>query len=267
MHESVTEQEIAGARAYESLHVPALFGQWCQRMLDAAEVGTGERVLDVACGTGVLARAAMARVGFSGYVAGVDPGRGMLAVARELEPHCHWREGVAEAIPFADHGFDALLCQFGLMFFSDRPQALREMARELRPGGKLALAVWDQLEHMQAYAVLVDILRHLAGEEAAAALSAPFCLGDRDRLMDLIEASPLAVESLTTIPGSAHFPDIRTMVEADLRGWLPVMGVRLSEPQIVSILGEAQMALAEYRDDHGHMVFQVPAHIVTATVH
>jgi ubiquinone/menaquinone biosynthesis C-methylase UbiE len=99
-------EEVAAATAYENLHVPSLFRQWAPRVLDAAGVRSGERVLDVACGTGVLAREATARVGPSGGVAGVDPGAGMLAVAAQLEPGVEWRQGTAEALPYPDDVFD-----------------------------------------------------------------------------------------------------------------------------------------------------------------
>jgi ubiquinone/menaquinone biosynthesis C-methylase UbiE len=86
---------IVGARAYEELHVPALFEQWCPLVLDAAGVEAGHSVLDVACGTGVLAREAVNRIGPAGRVAGVDPGLGMLAVAKELAPNVAWKEATA----------------------------------------------------------------------------------------------------------------------------------------------------------------------------
>lgn len=73
----------------------------------------------------------------------------MLAVARQLEPAVDWREGFAESLPFPDESFDAVVSQFGLMFFTDRRQALREMLRVLVPGGRLAVAVWDSLENPQ----------------------------------------------------------------------------------------------------------------------
>jgi SAM-dependent methyltransferase len=232
-------------------------------VLDAAGVDLGYHVLDVACGTGVLAREAAGRVGPSGRVAGVDPGRGMLTVAKELAPHIEWKEGTAESLPYHDRSVDAVVCQFGLMFFTDRSQALREMIRVLRPGGALALAVWDSLENSEAYPVEVELLERVAGKAAANALRAPFVLGDRDALIDLVEESGAGSVSVETHNGTARFPNIRTMVEADLRGWLPVMGVLLTEEQIQDILEEAESALATYVTEDGAVVFNSPAHIVT----
>src|SRR5687767_11022402 len=79
------------AEIYESAFVPAIFAQWCAPLLDAAEVGTGQTVLDVACGTGILARTAADRVGATGRVIGVDLSEGMLSVARRLAPDIEWR--------------------------------------------------------------------------------------------------------------------------------------------------------------------------------
>ena len=91
MKDNVLHDQIAAARAYEELHVPALFQQWSVSVLDAARIEPGHRVLDVACGTGVLAREAWARVGPAGCVAGLDPDPGMLAVAEQLAPMVEWR--------------------------------------------------------------------------------------------------------------------------------------------------------------------------------
>ena len=264
MQEPNLESLISGARAYEDLHVPALFKQWCPKVLDAAGVDSGHRVLDVACGTGVLAREAAIRVAPGGFVAGVDPGPGMLAVARELAPRIEWRDGTAESLPYHDQNFDVVASQFGLMFFTDRSQALNEMLRVLKPGGKLAVAVWDSLENSGAYPVEVALLERLAGPAAANALRAPFALGNKDALAALFEDAGAASVRVETHNGTARFPSIRTMVEADLRGWLPVMGVLLEEELIQNILEEAEIALEDYVTEEGQVVFNSPAHIATA---
>jgi len=263
MNKQELADQIAGARAYERLHVPALFQQWCPRVLDAAGVKAGHRVLDVACGTGVLAREAARRVGPQGRVAGVDQESGMLAVAAEVAPQVEWREAMAESLPYLDESFDAVVSQFGLMFFSDRPQALREMTRVLRPGGRLAIAVWDSLENSEAYPIEVELLERLAGDAAADALRAPFVLGDTDTLAALIEDSGVASVSVQTETGTARFPSIRAMVEADLRGWLPVMGVFLKDHQILELLEESESALAHHVTEDGTVEFNAPAHIAT----
>lgn len=257
------EALVAGARAYERLHVPALFKQWCPRVLNAAGVEPGDWVLDVACGTGVLAREALIRVGPMGRVAGVDSGRGMLVVAREIAPDIEWQEAAAEHLPYPDHLFDVVVCQFGLMFFSDRLQALREMIRVLKPGGRLAVAVWDRLENSEAYPIEVELLERVVGHEAANALRAPFALGDKNYLMALFKNSGAQSLNLITENGIAHYPSIKAMVEADLRGWLPIMGVFLTDEQVSGILAAAEIELVDYVTANAGIMFSSPAHIVT----
>ena len=259
------EAQIAAAAAYESLHVPALFRQWAGRVLDAIQIQPGDRVLDVACGTGVLAREAAARVGAKGKVTGIDLGIGMLAVAERLAPQVEWRQGTAEALPFPDRSFGAVVSQFGLMFFEDRRRALQEMVRVLAPGGRLAVAVWDSLERSEAYPIEVSLIQRIAGQRAADALRAPFVLGDRDELIALFESAGVDSPEVATHKGVARFPSIRTMVEADLRGWLPVMGVALEEQQIQHILTEADAVLRRFLNADGQVEFESPAHIVTGT--
>jgi SAM-dependent methyltransferase len=187
----------------------------------------------------------------------------MLAVAKELAPSIEWQECAAESLPYPDRSFDAVVSQFGLMFFSDRSQALREMIRVLKPGARLAVAVWDSLEKSEAYPEEVELLQRIAGKAAADALRAPFGLGDRAELIALFEASGVESVGVETHTGTACFPSIRAMVEADLRGWLPVMGVVLQEERIDSILREAEGVLSEYVTADGKVVFNSPAHIVT----
>lgn len=259
------QAQVDAANAYESLFVQALFGQWTAKVADAAQIRSGHRVLDVASGTGVLAREAATRVGSAGRVAAIDPGPGMVAVGKQLAPAIEWREGVAESLPFPDAAFDAVVSQFGLMFFTDRRQALREMRRVLAPGGRLAVAVWDSLEKIPAYADEVALVERIAGPQAANALRAPFTLGDREALAALFADTGMRSIQITTHHGTARFPSVRTMVEADLRGWLPIMDVILSEDQIGRILQEASRALSAYGAADGGVTFSVSAHVVAAT--
>jgi SAM-dependent methyltransferase len=263
MNFKASEEEIAAAKAYENLHVPALFRQWAPRMVEAAEIRQGHRVLDIACGTGILAREASSRLGQDGYIAGLDASRGMLAVAQQLDPSIDWKEGVAEKLPYQDNSFDAVLSQFALMFFQDRPAALREMLRVLVSGGRIVVAVWESLENSEAYPIEVSVLDRLAGKQAADALRSPFILGDRAELKMLFQDAGVNSVEIVTHPGTARFPSIRTMVEGDLRGWLPVMGVNLNEEQIESILKDAEGALSQYVKADGTVQFSAPAHIVT----
>ena len=264
MNEPMLQAQIDAANAYEALFVPALFGQWAPKVADAAGIQSDARVLDVACGTGILAREIASRIGARGHVAGVDSSAGMIAVAARMAPRVEWREGAAESLPFPDASFDVVVSQFGLTFFADRHRALREMARVLTAGGRLAVAVFDGLDSMPAYAAEVALLDRMAGQQAADALRAPFVLGDRDELAGLFSQAGFAAVEIATHAGTARFPAIRAMVEADLRGWLPVMGVVLTEEQIADLLAEADQALSAYATPGGQAEFPVSAHLVTA---
>lgn len=258
------EARIAGAEAYESLFVPAIFGAWAPRVLEAADVGVGQRVLDVACGTGVCAREAARLVGQTGSVAGVDVNPGMLAIARRHAPTVEWREANAESLPFDDESFDAVVSQFGLMFFSSPVVAVREMLRVLRQDGRLAIAVFGRIEQAPAYAAEAALFERMAGVNAAAAVRAPFALGDWRKLGDLFGKTGVKTIRIKAEPGAARFPSVRTMVEADLRGWLPAMGVELDDELIESILEAAEDELAEFRTAEGEMETPAPAYIIKA---
>jgi SAM-dependent methyltransferase len=265
MAERASAQEIAAAETYERLFVPAEFQEWAPRVAAAAGVRAGQRVLDVACGTGVLAREVARLVGRSGSVVGLDAGAGMLAVASRLSPEIEWQQGTAGALPFDSHSFDAVVSQFGLMFFPDRALALREMMRVLRPGGTIAVAVWDSLERTPAYADLVALIDRVAGRRAGDALRAPFVLGDVTSLAALFTSADIQRAAVTTHHGSVRFASIRTMVEAELRGWFPVAGVLLPEDQITRILEEAEQVLRPYQTTDGRVAFDASAHIVSAS--
>jgi len=132
-------------------------------------------------------------------------------------------------------------------------------------GGRLAVAVWDSVENIPAYAAEVALLARVAGQAAADALRAPFALGDPKELASLFVNAGVANARVETEHGAAHFPNVRAMVEADLRGWLPVLGVVLPEDQIARILEQAPSMLRSFVTADGTIRFDIRAHIVTGT--
>ena len=126
------------------------------------------------------------------------------------------------------------------------------------------VAVWDALENVPAFAALVGLLDHTAGKAAGDALRAPFVLGHKQALARLFDAAGAERVEITTHRGTARFPSVRELVEAELRGWLPVMDVNLSEPEIGRILAEAEQVLAPHATRDGKLVFHIAAHIVSA---
>lgn len=252
----------SAAEVYEELFVPALFGAWAPRVADAAAIREGDAVLDVACGTGVLAREAARRVGPRGAVTGLDCNDAMLAVARRVAPEIAWRQGRAEALPFADRAFDAVVCQFGLMFFDDRRSALAEMARVARPGGRLAIAVWDALEESPGYLAMVALLDRLFGARVAAALRAPFALGDVGALGRLLDDAGLTGWTIDTIAADVRYPSLDSWIFLDVKGW--TLDAALDDEAYARLRREASRELARFVQPDGAVVFPAPAHIVRA---
>jgi SAM-dependent methyltransferase len=252
----------SAAEIYEQFFLPALFAQWSGPVLQAAQVGPGQQVLDVACGTGILARMAVSHVKPNGRVVGLDVNEGMLAVAQQKSSAVAWQHGRAEALPFEDNKFDAVVSQFGLMFFADRQQALREMVRVVKGNGRLAIAVWDSLENTPGYAAVVALLERLFGAEVAEGLRSPYVLGDKTELAALFADLPLADVQIETQPGYARFPSIADWMFTDIRGW--TLADVIDDAQFELLLREAEGVLRPFCKPDGTVQFKAPAHIVTA---
>lgn len=262
---SADKGQVIGSAAeiYEQFFVPALFIDWPQHIIRLATIQPGHQVLDVACGTGVLARSIVEKVGPSGTVFGLDVNPGMLAVAARQNDDVIWREGCAENLPFDAASFEAVVSQFGLMFFEDRRAAIAEMARVLKPGGSLAVAVWDTLENTPGYAAMVDLLQRLFGKDVADAIRAPYNLGDTEQLRELFIDAPLADLTIHTLPGTARFPSIEDWVFTDIKGW--VLADVLDDQQVDYLLHAARKEMTQFVTEDGSVAFSAPAHIVTAT--
>jgi SAM-dependent methyltransferase len=261
---NVVDRSRTPADVYEELFVPALFQQWGPIVGDAAQIMLGDKVLDVACGTGVLACAAADRVGPRGAVAGLDANTDMLSVARRKNSRIEWREGKAEALPYPDESFDAVVSQFGLMFFDDRQAALREMMRVLRPKGRLAVAVCDRLDHSPGYAALADLLQRLFGERIADAFRAPFVLGDPEQLLAICILAGITDAKVAQHTGRVRFESINSLIATE-RACVWTLGGMLTDGQFAELLKEAEQALKPFAATDGTIVFDLPALIVTCS--
>jgi SAM-dependent methyltransferase len=251
------------AEVYESCFVPAIFGAWAGPVSDAAGITTGKRVLDVGCGTGVLAREALRRAGRKGQVVGLDLNDGMLAVAARTEPKIEWRQGDATSLPFEDASFDVVVSQFALMYFPDRVASLGEMWRTLAPGGRLALATWAPISHARGYQMLVEIAARQCGPEAGDVLAAPFVLGDQAELATLLVDSGISGSDLTLHQGSIRFPSVKEFIRIEVKG--SPLAEMVSDDMMRTLAAESEDALAEFVVPSGEIVMPMDAHIVTAS--
>ena len=220
------------AEAYEAAFVPAFFEQWVPHLLDAVDVRPGRRVLDVACGTGVVARGAADRVG-EHSVTGLDANEAMLAVARRVRPGITWRRGDAADLPFPDGSFDVVLCQMALMFFPDPAPAVGEMARVTSAGGTVAIDVPAALADQEAFAAFVEMVAGHASPEAANLLTAYFACGDLDRLTGLLTAAGLVEVTARTELGRYRAPSIDVAVTTEVES-TPLLE-RIDEPTYARI--------------------------------
>jgi SAM-dependent methyltransferase len=251
------------AEVYDAHFVPALFAQWGPVVAAEAEVGEGDRVLDVACGTGALTLAAADIVGPAGSLVGLDANPEMITVARRKPVQIEWIEGKAEALPLPDNSFDAVVSQFGFMFFEDKPQALREMMRVLRLGGRLAVAVCDAVEKSPGYGAFALLLDRLFGKKVGDAFRAPFSLGNAGRLHDICHEAGIEGVQVVQRNGKVRFKSIDALVSTE-RACVWTLGGVLSDEQFERLLEESKTTLKPFVTDGGTIEFDMPSLIVRA---
>jgi len=192
---------------YEKYFVPAIAAPIAGDLMEAAAILPGERVLDVACGTGVVTRLAAERVGKDGRVAGLDVSPAMLAVARSLTAagtSIDWYETSAEAIPLADGGFDVELCQMGLQFIANKRQALEEMRRVLRRGGRIVLNLPGPTPAF--FADFAQALARHIDPKAAGFVHVVFSLHDEAELRSLMTAAGFADVKIAKVKKALRLP-------------------------------------------------------------
>lgn len=251
---------------YERWLVPPLFAPWAKALLDAALPAPGRAVLDVACGTGIVARCARERIGAGSRLVGVDSSAAMLAVAREAAPDVEWRQGDAAALPLREgEHFDLVVCQQGLQFFADKPAALREMKRALAPGGRLAASVWRGLDE----APLLAKLHGLAERRLGPIVDRRHAFADPGALEALLREAGLRELSVQPMRLRMRFPEPRNFLRMNALALLAMApgGAQLGDDERARRLAELEedaVRLAAREEVNGVLEFDLCANLALA---
>lgn len=217
---------LGAAQLYDREWVPALFGKWARNTAKLAPAKAGEAALDVACGTGVVARLVAAQTGITGCVTGIDLNPAMLEVAR-TQPALQadlslgtveWRQADACNLPFPDASFQVAYCQFGLQFFADRAKALREVRRILVPKGRVALTVWGAIEKSPGFAILARALERDIGATEAQVVRSAYSLSSPSEMRSMMEAAGFCDVSLATHSEAVQFRSVDHFITTCLTG-------------------------------------------------
>lgn len=225
---SNTKWQLSGnaTELYEKFLVPTIFVPWAQHILSNVVPQRGDNILDVACGTGIVARMAKARVGPSGQVVGVDLNAGMLEVARATaaDGTIEWLEADVGHIPLEDGIFDKTYCQQGLQFFPDKVCALREIARLLKSNGTCVAVVAQSIEQNPLMHSQSAALENHINKDAAAGIRAVCGLSDKEEIKGLFESAGYIDVECKTVDLTLTHPDGRTFVKNGVMS-TPVAGL------------------------------------------
>lgn len=215
-----SELDTSAAEAYEAVLVPPVFRPWAELMVREAGVSEGARALDVACGTGIVARCAARLCGPHGGSTGIDIDPAMIEVARaaslkeglHVEYHC----APAENLPFESPVFDAAFCLHGLQYFPDKARALAELHRVMRPSGSLVVATWTGMEENAGHWAMISALerRNIDAKD----MRKPFALSDPAGLRTLAADAGFNSVAVQTLRRTAGFPSAKVFVESTARG-------------------------------------------------
>jgi ubiquinone/menaquinone biosynthesis C-methylase UbiE len=273
MNSSVDQYQLRGSAAelYERYLVPVVTAQWARDLVGRVALRRDDRVLDVACGTGIVARVAAEQLGAGGRVVGLDLNPEMLAVARSHSPgRVEWYDGDALALPFDEREFDVVLCQFGVMFFPDPLAGLREMRRVLSPGGRAAASVFAEIEQNPVAHAFSDALDRHLGEGASSGKRREHALADRDALRGLFVEAGFARAQIDTVALTSRYPSVSDFVRFQVQA-TPLAGVLArhggsERARLTSrLIEELSTTLASFVDER-EFAFPQVAHVATAVV-
>lgn len=189
---------------YQKYFVPTIGEPAARRVVETADVRPGETVVDVACGTGIAARLVAGATGSPGEVIGVDPVGPMLEVARRVGPGIRWLQGRAEELPLEPDKADVVICSQGYQFFSGKPEALREMTRVLRSGGRAVIGTPGPIP--EAMIEISETIRNNVSPEAAGFVSVVFSVHDPGAMEDAMSAAGFTAVQAENRPLTLRVP-------------------------------------------------------------
>jgi ubiquinone/menaquinone biosynthesis C-methylase UbiE len=251
---------------YERWLVSPLFRPWAEITLDELQLRPGERVLDIACGTGIVARVASERLGDDGDIVGIDISPDMLAVARAVAPSIDWREGHAGALPLTEgEQFNVVVCQQGLQFFPDKPAAAAQMRRALAAGGRLGVATWRSDEEIPFFRELRRI-----GERHLGAISDQrYSFGTADLLEALLrdagfqQVRSKILSRVIRFDDGAPFLRLNAMALVGMSAAGKEMNAGQRQQAVDAIVSDSAPALQGYSDGSG-LAFELRTNLTTA---
>jgi len=271
MSEGHWQLEGNAAELFQRYLVPSITAKWAEDLVNRAQLRAGEDLLDVACGTGVVARLA-ARKAKLGRITGLDLNAGMLAVARRVSNEgapASWIEGSALYLPFPSSSFDAVLCQLGLQFFPDQPRALREMRRVVREPGRVALSVYSPIERTPGANAFVRALDDVLGPEASRIKRGEHSFANPAQLEKLLSDAGFATVDVQTVVQTLIFPSVLDYVRFQLLA-TPMTGLLKDKPEsqrreiISSVANKAAILSTPSMLDGGKFTFPQEAYVAVA---
>jgi ubiquinone/menaquinone biosynthesis C-methylase UbiE len=258
--------QVSFPEMYERWLVDPLFRPWAGMTLEAAALAPGDRVLDIACGTGIVARVAKERLGVAGRIVGVDVSPDMLAVARAVAAGIDWREGNASTLPLNEgEEFDVVVCQQGLQFFPDKPAAAAQMRRALAKGGRLAVATWRSDDEMP----FLRELRRVAERHLGPIADQRYGFGDAALLEALLRDAGFDGVQSRTLTRTIRFEDGAPFIRLNAMAFVGMsaagraMGDEGRKRVVDTIVAESAPVLRSYSDASG-LVFELSTNLATA---
>lgn len=269
-HNEAWQLHGSAADLYERYLVPSLFTPWAHDLLDAAALQPGERVLDVACGTGSLTRLIGPQIGPQGHLTALDLNADMLNAAQiyvtTTTPSIRWLQADVVEMPVDDADFDVVLCQQSFQFFPDKLGALQEMHRVLAPGGRLAFNISRGLAHNPYIRALADGLAHQISADAGESMRAPCGFGDAEMLRSLLKQAGFAAIHVRIANLMIRHPNPAEFVRGQLAA-TPVADLvaALDAAEQSALVDEILTSLRCYVDDDG-LAAPYETHVVVAHV-